>query len=271
MTLSDDDLSAYLARIGYAGPRMATLPALRGLVAGHAAAIPFENLDVLLGRGASLDIGALMDKLVYRRRGGFCFEHNTLLRQILETLGFDVTGLAARVLWNRPEGDPTARTHMLLRVVLPEGDFLADVGFGGLTLTCPLQLAVGPEQVTPHEPHRLVADGDEIELHALLNGGWVPLYRFDRARQLPVDYEMANWYTATYPNGLFTANLMCARPDTHRRFALLNRDFTIRHRDGRVDRRTIADAAELQAVLTSEFRVQLPEADSAAAWERLPK
>jgi N-hydroxyarylamine O-acetyltransferase len=269
MTLSDDDLSAYVARIGYSGPREATLATLREIVAGHAAAIPFENVAVLPGRGVQLDAAALVDKLVHRGRGGYCFEHNTLLLLALEALGFAVEGLAARVLWNRPEGDPTARTHMLLRVRLPEGDFLADVGFGGLTLTVPLRLEVGPQQETPHEPHRLVAIDGESELQARLNGAWIPLYRFDRARQLPVDYEMANWYTSTFPNGLFTSNLMCGRPDPDRRYALLNRNFTVRHRDGRVERRTLADAAELHAVLTRDFQGKIPAADAAAVWQRV--
>src|SRR5678816_4121784 len=155
-----EGLSAYFARIGYSGPPEPRFASLQGIVAGHAMAIPFENIDVLLGRGARLDIGAIIDKLVRRRRGGYCFEHNTLLRHALEAVGFKVAGLAARVLWNRPEGDPTARTHMLLRVMLPEGDFLADVGFGGLTLTAPLRAEIGLEQTTPHEPHRLADVGD---------------------------------------------------------------------------------------------------------------
>lgn len=269
MPLRNEDLSLYFARIGDSGSRHPTLPTLCGIVAGHTRAIPFENVDVLVGRGVRLDIDAVVDKLVQRGRGGYCFEHNTLLLRVLEALDFEVEGLAARVLWNRPEGDPTARTHMLLRVKLPEGDFLADVGFGGLTLTCPLRLAVGPEQATPHEPHRLVAVGEEVELQARLDGCWFPLYRFSLLPQLPIDYEMANWFTSTCPNTLFTANLMCARSDPARRYALLNRKFTVRHRDRPAERRTLADAAELHDVLSRDFRLILPEADSRAAWERI--
>ena len=269
MPLIDDDLAAYFARIGFVDARHPTLPALCGIVAGHTRAIPFENLDVLLGRGARIDIGTVLDKLVQRGRGGYCFEHNTLLLHVLQALGYEVEGLAARVLWNQPEDDPTARTHMLLRVRLPEGDFLADVGFGGLTLTCPLRLAIGAEQPTPHEPHRLVAAGEEIELHARLDERWFPLYRFSLLAQLPIDYEMANWFTSTCPNTLFTANLMCARSEPDRRYALLNRKYTVRHRDGRVERRTIADADDLHRVLNREFRVELTEDDTAAAWNRI--
>ena len=171
-------LTAYLDRIGYTGPREPTLAALRGIVAAHAMSIPFENIDVLLGRGVRLDTGSLVAKLVGGGRGGYCFEHNTLLLHALRALGFRVEGFAARVLWGRPEGDPTARSHMLLRGRVPEGDFLADVGFGGLTLTAPLRLETGPEQQTPHEPHRLVGNDGEIELQARLDGAWTRLYHF---------------------------------------------------------------------------------------------
>jgi N-hydroxyarylamine O-acetyltransferase len=267
--LRDDDLKDYLDRILYGGPREPTLAALRGIVAAHAMAIPFENIDPLLGRGVRLDTPALIDKLVRRGRGGYCFEHNTLLWRALRALGFRVDGFSARVLWGRPEGDPTARSHMLLRVALPKGDFLADVGFGGLTLTAPLRLEIGPEQPTPHEPHRLVDNNGEIELQARLDGRWSRLYHFLPLPQLPVDYEQANWFTATYPESLFTNHLLMARPDPDRRHALFDREFTVRYRDGRIERRVLADAAELASVLRSGFRVAPDAADANLIWERL--
>ncbi len=272
MALRDDDLTAYLDRIGYTGPRRPDLPALQGVVAAHATAIPFENIDVLLGRGVRLDTGSLVAKLVGGGRGGYCFEHNSLLLHALRALGFQVAGFSARVLWGRPEGDPTARSHMLLRAALPEGEFLADVGFGGVTLTVPLRFEIGTEQQTPHEPHRLVDSDGEIELQARLDGGWTRLYQFLPLPQLPIDYEQANWFTATYPESLFTNHLLMARPELDRRYALFDREFTIRHRDGRVEKRTLGDAADLANVLASCFRIAPPAADrdAGALWERLP-
>jgi N-hydroxyarylamine O-acetyltransferase len=271
MALRDDDLASYLDRIAYAGPRRPDLETLSGVVAAHATAIPFENIDVLLGRGVRLDTPSLTGKLVRGGRGGYCFEHNTLLQHALRALGFRVEGFSARVLWGRPEGDPTGRSHMLLKVALPEGDFIADVGFGGLTLTVPLRFVIGPEQATPHEPHRLVGNDGEIELQARLDGEWSPLYHFLALPQLPVDYEQANWFTATYPEGLFTNHLMMARPTPDRRYALFDRAFTVRHRDGRVERRTLNSAADLADVLTRCFRVKLADAAEAEAiWRRLP-
>jgi N-hydroxyarylamine O-acetyltransferase len=254
-----------------AGPREPTHAALRGIVAGHATSIPFENVDVLLGRGAKLDPEALFEKIVERRRGGYCFEHNSLLLRVLEGLGFAAEGLAARVLWNQPEGKPGPRTHMLLRVALPEGVYLTDVGFGGLTLTTPLRLEIGPEQPTPHELHRLVPMDDEIELQARLDSGWTRLYHFTLKPQLPIDYEVANWFTATYPGGLFTNNLLMARPDPERRHAMFNRDFTIRPRGGPAERRTLQSADELGDVLAQHFRLPTDPADVKRVWEKIAK
>ena len=267
--LRDTELAAYFARIGYNGPREATLAALSGIVARQATSIPFENIDVLLGRGAKLDSEALFDKVVERRRGGYCFEHNSLLLHVLESLGFAAEGLAARVLWNQPPDRPGPRTHMLLRVTLPEGVYLADVGFGGLTLTAPLRLEVGPEQATPHEPHRLVAMDDEVELQARLDSGWARLYHFTPTSQLPIDYEVANWFTATFPGGLFTGNLMMARPDPDQRYAMFNREFTIRPLGGPPARRTLERAEELGDVLERHFLLPTDPTDIQGVWAKI--
>src|SRR5579862_8685786 len=149
------DLEAYCRRIGYAGPRTATFDTLAALHRLHPQAIPFENLDTLLKRPVALGAAAFERKMMSGGRGGWCFEHNLLLGGVLEALGFGVTGYAARVLWGVPEGVTRARTHMLLGVDCDQ-PYIADVGFGGLTLTGPLRLVADVEQATPHETFRLV-------------------------------------------------------------------------------------------------------------------
>lgn len=261
--MSAVDLDAYFARIGYDGPRAPSLTTLRRIIASHARRIPFENVDVLLKRAIRLEPEALIDKLVHRRRGGYCFEQNSLLLAALRELGFRVTGLIGRVLWMRPDDEIGPRSHMLLRVELPQGPFLADVGFGGLTLTAPLRLGTEEEQATPHETHRLAAVGEEVELHARLGEDWTRLYRFSWQPQEPIDYVVANWYTATYPSALFPSNLLAARPDDDRRHALFNGALTIRWRDGREERREIEHAAELGDALRRHFHIAVPEEDVA--------
>src|SRR5215813_4134219 len=98
------DLDAYFGLIGYSGSRAPTLETLRGIHLRHALTIPFENLDPFLRRPVRLDLASLQNKLLRDRRGGYCFEHNVLFKAALDALGFQVTGLAARVLWNLPEG-----------------------------------------------------------------------------------------------------------------------------------------------------------------------
>ncbi|TIT09957.1 MAG: arylamine N-acetyltransferase, partial [Mesorhizobium sp.] len=172
MTDASFDLDAYFARIFYRGPTEASLATLKALHRQHPQAIAFENLDPFLGHPPKLDLASLQDKIFTRGRGGYCYEHNLLFMHALTALGFEVSGLAARVLWGQPDDAITARSHMLLRVEFDGHTYLADVGFGGLTLTAPLLLEAGPEQQTPHEPFRLVETEDHFRLQAQIGGDW---------------------------------------------------------------------------------------------------
>lgn len=265
------DLDAYLRHIGHDGPRSPTLETLRALQLRHALTIPFENLDPLLRRPVPLDLAALQAKMLSGRRGGYCFEQNRLFMTALEALGFRVTGLLARVLWMVAPDRPVPRTHMTLRVEIEGIDHIADVGFGGQTPTGPLRLAADIEQATPHEPFRLLGDGDGFRMEGKLGGEWRPLYRFDLQPQTPADYEMGNWYTSTHPQSRFLNNLIAARPTADRRYALLNREFAVHHLGGPSERRRLADAREVQRVLDEVFEVTPPDgADLGAALARLP-
>lgn len=193
------DLDAYFRRIGYGGPRAPTLDTLRAIHALHPASIAFENLNPLLGWEVKLDAASLQEKMVRQGRGGWCFEQNLLLRDVLVALGFRVTGLAGRVMWNQPPGEVRPRSHMLLRVGLDEGTYVADVGFGGVTLTAPLRLDTEEEQPTPHEPFRLARmDGDYV-MQVKILGEWLSLYRFDLQPQHRADYEVTSFYLCHHP------------------------------------------------------------------------
>lgn len=156
------DLDAYFARTGYTGPREPTLAVLHAVTLHHATSIPFENLDVLLGRGISLAPEAIFQKLVRDRRGGYCFEQNTLLLLVLRALGYRVTPIGARVRWQKPRDITPARTHLFLRVHLASGDWLTDVGLGSASLTGALPLAFDRELATPHEKRRLVREDGRL-------------------------------------------------------------------------------------------------------------
>ncbi|NGZ60531.1 MAG: arylamine N-acetyltransferase [Nitrospira sp. LK265] len=257
------DLDAYFKRISYEGARRPTLDTLAAIQLRHTETIAFENLNPLMGWPVRLDVESLQQKLVRDGRGGYCFEQNLLLKHTLDALGFHVTGLAARVLWNMPEGTVPPRSHMLLLVDLDGERYVVDAGFGGITLTGPLRFEIDIEQTTPHEPFRLVKAQEEFEEfieQVKIDGRWVSLYRFSLAEQLLPDYEMANWYISTHPDSRFVTGLLAARPTPDRRYGLRNNQLTVHHRAGGKDRRVITSVADMRETLEGEFRIVLPEA-----------
>jgi N-hydroxyarylamine O-acetyltransferase len=253
------DFDAYFARIGYGGrfaPTLETLQRIHGL---HAAAIPFENLSAFLGEPIKLDLDSLQEKLVRRERGGWCFEHNLLLRHVLRGIGFHVTALGARVRWNVPANVVTPRSHCLLRVKLDSGDYIADVGFGGQSLTAPLRLEPDVEQRTPHEPFRLRLAAGKYTLETKLGDEWQALYVFDLQEQMQPDFEVSNWYLANHPQSQFVTGVVAARADAGCRHALRNSRYAVHFPDGRTERRALASVDEYRGLLADTMRIRLPE------------
>lgn len=252
------DLNAYFQRIGYRGECSPTLEALQAIHQHHAEAIAFENLNSFLKQPVLLDATSLQQKLIYEGRGGYCFEQNRLFRLVLLALGFQVTNLAARVLWNLPEGTIPPRTHMLLQVDIDGEKYIADVGFGGLTLTAPLSLTPDIEQSTPHEPFRLIATDHTYIMQAYIGQEWKSLYRFELQEQQLADYEVSNWYVSTHPNSLFVTTLIAGRPDSDCRYALQNNELTTHYLDGRTERRVLSTVTELRTALSDVIGLKLP-------------
>ncbi len=258
------DIDAYFRRIGYTGPRSATLETLAAIHGRHPQAIAFENLDPLLKRPISLQPEALEGKLLHAGRGGWCFEQNLLLRDVLQELGFRVTGLAARVMWNAPEGAIRARSHMLLKIEgAGSATYIADVGFGGLTLTAPLLLTPDVEQTTPHETFRLIRSGsgvgDNYVLQALVGKIWKPLYSFDLQPQHLVDYQVSSWHLERHPESPFVNNLLAARVEPDRRYGLFNNKLSTHHLGGDTEQATLSTGTDLRRVLERVLRIELPD------------
>lgn len=257
MPVNTVELDAYFQRIGFSGGRQPSLETLQELHFLHPIAIPFENLSPLLGLAVNLDSASLRDKLIEKKRGGYCFEHNLLFQHVLEALGFKVKGLSARVHWNVPEQIVLPRNHMLLHISIEGMDYIADVGFGGLTLTAPLRLEPGLEQPSPHETFRLVCSDTVYTLSAKIGENWKAMYTFDLQQQHQSDYELTNWYVSTHPNSRFVNELIAARPEPGRRHALLNNDYSIYYAGGKIERKTLADVRELMEILTTAFHIPL--------------
>ncbi|WP_423606336.1 arylamine N-acetyltransferase family protein [Sphingomonas sp. MS122] len=259
MTLGPADVDAYFARIGWTGPVAADRATLDAIAAHHPAAIPFENLDPYLDRPVDLAPEALMAKLVHGGRGGYCFEQNGLLRRVLEAIGFAVTPLSGRVVWNMDPETVTARTHMVLRVDLPDGPVLIDSGFGSAVPTGALDLIPDIEQPTPHEPFRFVRNGEEWRAQIRIGSEWRTTYRFDLSPQQEIDYLVANWYTSTHPSSHFRHGLTLARPLAGRRISLRGNELALRALDGPSERRDLTDAEEIAAVIEGDFGIRIPD------------
>ena len=263
------DLPAYLRRIGFQGAFEPTRTALEALHLAHATHIPFENLDVLLGRPIALDLASLQSKLVARRRGGYCFEHNLLFAAVLREFGFEPVMLAARVRHRSTAVLP--RTHMLLLVEAEGNRWLADVGFGGEGLLLPVPFGSGEETRHYAWSYRVIEEagtGNRV-LQSRRNDAWLDLYAFTLEPQQAVDYEIANHYMSTHPDSRFVQTLTVQLPGKQRRMILRNRDLIEDRGDAVLERRIESDE-ELVSALQEYFGLDMPEEDCIAIAGRRP-
>lgn len=252
------NLDRYFARIGYGGPTAPSLDVLAAIARHHVEHIPFENLDVLLGRGVDLTPAAVDEKLL-GARGGYCFEQNGLLLRVLLALGFRAEPISARVRIDRARTETPPRTHMFVEVDLDSAPWLADVGVGALSVTGALRLDTAERQPTDHEPRRIVRE-DGVWFHqAERDGAWVDVCEFTRERMPFIDQELANWFTSAHPRSHFKNRLLVARalPDGARA-TLLNRTLTVRRGAAVLEQHTLASPQALLDALARTFHLHFP-------------
>jgi len=273
------DLTGYLTRIGLDALPLVTSEGVALLQSAHRAAIGFENLDIPLGRGIRIDSASVYDKLVSRRRGGYCFEHNRLYSDALRALGVEVRPLLARVrLGVAPDVTPP-RTHVCLLLAIDGQPWMADAGFGGSNLP-PLPLVDGAQAATSDGArHRLLhvgAPGDLGGEWRLERAGpaqatdgraadhldWQAQYTFDLAHVAPDDLEQANHWTSTRPGTRFTTLHVASIPLEDGFATMTDRELTI-YRVSGTERRTLDTPAEYAAILREIFRIELTEAEAA--------
>jgi N-hydroxyarylamine O-acetyltransferase len=256
------ELSAYLDRIGTTAPAHADSAALTALQRAHREAIPFENLDILLGRGISVAPDAIFDKLVTRRRGGYCFEQNGLFRQALAAMGFATQRAMARVWLLDPPATP-GRTHMLLHVTLSGASWIADAGFGG-GYAPPMPLVADRIAEDGGVRHRLRRDSEHGWMMERDGGeGWARQFSFTLDPVHDADIAIANHWTATAPDSRFTKGAVLGRILPDGDVSLIDRRLTLRRPGGGANRE-IADPAAYRAALADSFGIDLTEAEVAA-------
>lgn len=264
------DVQAYLDRLGITGPLEPDAQTLRRLHRAHALTIPFENLDILLGRGIDLDVDAMQDKLLRRRRGGYCYEHNMLFAVLLERLGYEVTRLYARPLLNWHK--PLPRTHLMLSVAVGGQTYLADVGFGDDGPLEPIPARDGIVSDQGGWVYRLArAEGSDKEwvLSLKREDGWFPLYWYATEAHHHIDCVVANYFISTHPGSPFTGRVFLERIAEDRRLNLNHRELTLTRADGSTEVRHVVDG-EVRELLAKQFEIELTEEEAAVVVAALP-
>lgn len=244
------DLQAYLDRIGFVGAVRADFATVDGMMRRQLRTVPFENLDVQAGKGVSLVPEDLVDKLVGRRRGGYCYEINGLFALALTALGISWRFVAARPMLT-PERRP--RTHMALLVRLDGEDWLCDLGFGAYGIHAPMRLAdIGVEVPQDDDCFMLEQpNAHEYRLRSRGADGWSDLYGFDLSDQDWIDFMPANHFSATHPNSLFVQKLLVTRLTDTGRIVLFDGQFKVRDRAGTTARPVEPD--ETASILRDMF------------------
>ncbi len=251
------DLTAYLKRIGFPDEPRPTHDCLKRLHRLHEETIPFENLDVLLDRSISTELDAIFEKLVQQKRGGYCFEQNTLFAAVLHEIGFTVSPYLARVRWMAPDHIVTPLSHMVLRVETEFGPHLADVGFGGVGLVEPIALESSNPQHLDFEPRRIVEREEHLVHQIQLGEEWKDIYQFIPTSVAPIDLEIGNWYSFTHPQARFRNSLLVAKLHRDGRIIIADTELIERDWHGHVKRTEIKTQAQLHQILAEKFELRV--------------
>lgn len=251
------DLAAYLRRIALSEKPDADLVGLFALHRAHQLAIPFENLDVRLGRGIDLAPEAVFKKLVTHQRGGYCFEQNNLFGNVLHSVGFEVRPLLGRVWIAATDGITPPRTHLINLVTVGDEDWIVDVGFGA-SYTPPMRLEAGHEIKGPdgvfHRLHENAEFGWMLEFET--PQGFKPAYSFTLDPVAPIDIEQCNYWTSTWPRSRFVENVIVSICLPHGIASLFNLNYT-RTKNGERVQSEITSAQMLQMRLSLMFGITL--------------
>jgi N-hydroxyarylamine O-acetyltransferase len=246
-------LDEYLDRIGLEGGGAATVDRLEAAQRAQGCTIAFENFDIPLGRGVSLDPDHLVDKLVRSRRGGYCFELNGLFLRAIRAMGFQARALLGRV---HLSGEPTARSHQVSLVEIGGSSFIADVGLGGMCPRAPIPLELDQESDHDGVTYRLRDHEFGTLLQVEQGGHWLDLYSFDLCPVIPNDIECANHFTSTHPSSFFTHSRIASLAHPEGRVALFNHECTTT-RNGRDEVEQFPDDASYLALLAERFGIVL--------------
>lgn len=269
----------YLSRIDLDRAPAPDLAGLATVVAAHRQSIPFENLDIPLGRGIRIDLASVAAKLIDARRGGYCFEQNGLLLHALQVFGFVGRPVLARVRLGMPDDVTPPRSHVLLLLEIAGDPWIADAGFGG-SFVPPLPLAHGAQATSSDgAEHRLLRRGERgsgegewllqrrgpaatTDGRAGPDRDWAPQYSFDLAHVAPDDLEQANHWTATRPGMRFTSNVVASLVLPDGFISLTGRELSIA-RGGQVEKQMLETPEEMRSALALHLGIKFDLQDAA--------
>lgn len=251
------DLDAYCTRVNYTGSRELSAATLKGLHFAHVHNVPFENLDIHLGKALSLNPAELFAKIVTRKRGGYCYEVNSFFAMILRAFGFQVQCLLGRVLYGLSSFRP--RSHQLLLVTADNESWIADVGFGSCCLRESMRLTTDVVNEQGPDNFRLKTEtGHAYILEALLAGRWQDLYEFTLEPFELVDYEPFNYWNSTSPEVRWTKQKVCSLPTPEGRIVAVDWEFKIHSADLTQTVRAMSDE-EYRRMLSQYFRLEIAD------------
>jgi N-hydroxyarylamine O-acetyltransferase len=262
------DVDAYAERIGYGGPLRPDLDTFSALHRHHVANVPFENLDVMLGRGPSVELDAIAAKIVHRRRGGYCFEMNLLFAAVLDRIGIPVRRRLIRT------GDPLEharpRSHLVVLADIGGRTWLGDVGFGsGPSEPIPVDRAARfPQGGWAYRVTEAFADGDR-RVQDLRGGQWETMYTLIPDATYPVDVTLANESTSTSPSSPFVKRPVVVKRGSESEHRLLGRTLTVTDQGRNDSSREIADD-RYAATLLEEFGLELSEREAKQVLAAMP-
>lgn len=257
MQAENFSITEYCSRIGYAGELEPTLAVLISLMRAQLHTIPFENLDVQAGKIVSLVPEELVDKIIHRHRGGYCYEVNGLFAMALRALGFEFDLIGARPMFypfRRP------KSHMVLLVRIGEQRWLCDTGFGSFGLRAPIGLhQVGETIQQDYDQFRLeLNERGEYVLKALVKGEWLNQFGFDVYPMEWIDFSLPNYYNSTHPDAVFVKQYLVLKQNPQGRVLLSGNQ--LKYLAAGEEKITEVEPAQLDEVLWREFGLRRPAA-----------
>ncbi len=254
--MKDAEIAKYLSKIKLDDCN-STLEGLTKLQEQHMENIPFENLDVVVGRKIALDYRHLIDKIIIKNRGGYCFELNTLYAELLKSLGFSPKPVLGRVWLSNPKKIPP-RNHLAHIVNLEGRTYITDVGFGGLITRIPLDINVfspvndkdGMMRIVPIDDHQFMIQRETEK-------GWTNLYSFENVEISEEDIAISNYYMSTHPNSHFFYHKFVGKNTKEGRIGLFNNKMAIRKGIKVVDKKRVNFGKDWLETIKNEFAITL--------------